>query len=146
MIALQEELDWESYRLYGIINEDCRYTDKTGKQCTPPRLALGERAFEVILARKLAANELETTWFARHGSTPITELPDHWPPGYCALVERRIRLIESDRFIGLVEQPEYKRRWNVEAWHDQEQRALRDWLLARLESSAYWPEKRLLTV
>ena len=132
MISLQEELDWESYQLYGIINEDCRYTDKTGKQCTPPRLALGERAFEIILARKLAGGGLETTWFARHGSTPMTELPDHWPPGYCALVERRIRLIESDRFVGLVEQPEYKRRWNVEAWHDQEQRVLRDWLLARL--------------
>ena len=25
MIALQEELDWECYRLYGVIDEDCRY-------------------------------------------------------------------------------------------------------------------------
>ena len=25
MIALQEELDWECYRLYGLVDEDCRY-------------------------------------------------------------------------------------------------------------------------
>ena len=25
MIALQEELDWECYRLYGLVAEDCRY-------------------------------------------------------------------------------------------------------------------------
>ena len=242
MIALQEELDWECYRLYGVIDEDCRYagdespasdgppgsqrlhanrcsdgglpgsaailsaarrsptivnagtvpaspgvaspnsasrqtngmtlrhTDETnhhaqrsshpgsatcddhpnahnaGDRREPPALAPGERGFEIVMARRMAAGELETTWFARHGATPIIELPDHWPDDYRALVERRIVLVESDRFIGLVERPEYKRRWNVESWHDQEQRALRRWLLDRLESPAYWPEVRLATV
>ena len=98
------------------------------------------------MARRMASGELETTWFARHGSTPITELPGHWPTDYRTLVEHRIDLIESNRFIGLVERPEYKRRWNVEAWDVQERHALRNWLLNRLESSAYWPEKRLATV
>ena len=37
-------------------------------------------------------------------------------------------------------------RWNVESWHDEEQRALRRWQLDRLESPAYWPEVRLATV
>ena len=250
MIALQEELDWECYRLYGVIDEDCRYAGDElpasegppgsqrvhADQCSdddvpgsagnlparagsprrmtrrrptivdagrmpalpgaaspnaisrqasgatlryadetsyhaersshpgspagddhrklndargrrePPALASGERAFEIAMARRMAAGELETTWFARHGTTPITEPPDHWPDDYRALVERRIALVESDRFIGLVERPEYKRRWNVESWHDQEQRALRRWLLDRLESPAYWPEVRLATV
>ena len=94
----------------------------------------------------MAAGELETTWFTRHGSTPITEPPAHWPADYRALVERRIELIEIDQSIGLLERPEYKRRWNVESWKDQERRALRSWLLDRLESPAYWPEKRLTTV
>ena len=109
-------------------------------------LALGQRAFEIVMARRMAAGELETTWFARHGATPITQPSAHWPDDYHALVERRIALVESDRFIGLLERPEYKRRWNVESWHDQEQRALRRWLLGRLESPAYWPEVRLATV
>ena len=146
MIAAQEELDWECYGLYGIIEEDFRYLDEARRQLGPPPLALGERAFEIVMARCMAADDLETTWFARHGSTPITEIPGHWPADYRALVERRIELIETDRFIGLLERPEYKRRWNVEPWHDQERRALRSWLLDRLESSAYWPGRRLVTV
>ena len=214
MIALQEELDWECYRLYAVIDEDCRYAGQmpadgytaatptdphapgTGSReppapapdepasrtsisdhrhtaggpasgaphttseepdsdadasnpdtpREPPPLALGERAFEIVMARRMAAGELETTWFTRHGSTPITELPAHWPADYRTLVERRIGLIHGDRFIGLLEKPEYKRRWNTEPWHAQEQRALRNWLLARLETPAYWPELRLATV
>ena len=112
----------------------------------PPPLTLGERAFEIVMARRMAAGELETTWFTRHGSTPITGLPAHWPADYRTLVERRIELIHGDRFIGLLEKPEYKRRWNTEPWHTQEQRALRNWLLDRLESPACWPELRLATV
>ena len=148
MIALQEELDWECYRLYGLIDEDCRYSggNGTGARSEPPPLALGERAFEIVMARRMAAGELETRWFERHGSTPITEIPAHWPEDYRALVARRIEMIGSDRFIGLLEKPEYKRRWNTEPWEDQERRALRAWLLDRLESPAYWPEPRLTTV
>ena len=50
------------------------------------------------------------------------------------MVERRIELIESDPNIRLIEQPEYKRRWNTEPWESQLERALRGWLLDRLES------------
>jgi hypothetical protein len=52
-------------------------------------------------------------------------------------VQRRIDLIERDRNIGLIERPEYKRRWNTPSWESLEQAALRDWLLARLESPRY---------
>ena len=146
MIALQEELDWECYGLYGMLDGDYRYLDDAGDACNPPPLALGERAFEIVMGRRMAAGELKTTWFARHRSTPVTKLPTHWPDDYRALVERRIELITSDQFIGLVERPEYKRRWYIDPWQDQEQRALRTWLLSRLESPAYWPKTRLSTV
>lgn len=132
MVALQEELDWTGYRLYGITSDAVEYSD-------PPEIGLGERAFEVVLARRIAAGEEQTTWFERHGSKPITELPMHWPNAYRAIVERRIALIESERNIGLIERPEYKRRWNTESWENQEQRALREWLLDRLEAERYWP-------
>ena len=148
MIAHQEELDWECYRRYRVIDEDCIYVDEAGNRSEPPPIALGERAFEIVMARRMEAGELETTstWFTRHGSTLTTELPARWPHAYRTLVDRRIELIETNRFIGQIERPEYKRRWNVESWHDQEQRALCNWLLNRLESSAYWPEPRLATV
>ncbi|MFM9960793.1 MAG: BREX-2 system adenine-specific DNA-methyltransferase PglX, partial [Planctomycetaceae bacterium] len=149
MIAAQEELDWECYRLYGLIAAP---TERQGASrrsqadeepaasalrlttMQPPPLKLGQRAFEIVLARKMAAGETQTTWFERHGSTPITELPAEWPDDYRQLVQRRIDLIASDPNIRLIEQPEYKRRWNTEPWDAQLARALREWLLDRLES------------
>ena len=103
-----------------------------------PELKLGERAFEIVLARKVAAGEAETQWFARHGSTPITELPAHWPDEYRALVERRIEVIEANRNIGLIERPECKRRWASEGWDAMQAKALRDWLLDRFEARELW--------
>lgn len=48
-------------------------------------------------------------------------------------------MIERDKTIGLIERPEFKRRWNSPKWAaDLEQTALRDWLLRRLEAPALW--------
>ena len=137
MIAVQEELDWEVYRSYGLIDDDLTYagTDL-------PLLALGERAFEIVLARALVDGSDSSAWFARHNSTPITSLPEHWPADYRALVQRRIDLIESDPSIRLLEKPENKRRWASEPWEKQQTAALRSWLLDRLESRAYWFDRQ----
>jgi hypothetical protein len=140
MIAVQEELDWWCYRAYGLLSEDLCKDNRV------PELALGERAFEIVMARKMAAGELETTWFARHGSTPITELPGHWPEDYKQVVQRRVALIESHPWISLVEKPEYKRRWNEPGWDELEEEALHSWLANRLESRTYWPELALQTL
>ena len=138
MIALQEELDWECYGIYGLLPELCHLPAEQ----VPP-IKLGERAFEIVIARRMAAGELQTTWFERHGSKSITEMPAHWPEAYRQLVEKRIKFIESDRNIRLIEQPEYKRRWNTEPWEEQQERALREWLLHRLEDPRYWPAVEL---
>jgi hypothetical protein len=140
MVGLQEELDWECYRIYGLLNEAL---DLQGSPT--PRIKLGERAFEIVLARKMAVGEAETTWFERHRSRPIIDLPPHWPEAYRRLVEARIKFIESDHAIRLIEQPEYKRRWNTEPWDERQTRALRDWLLNRLEDARYWPHPELTT-
>jgi len=140
LISAQERLDWEVYRRYGLINEDLT----TGDEPEPP-LQLGERAFEIVLARRMAAGEEESSWLARHGSTPITELPTSWSEPYKRLVERRINLIEADRNIGLIERPEYKRRWAAKPWDEQVKVALRGWLLDQLESPRYWPKPAALT-
>jgi hypothetical protein len=136
MIAWQEELDWQIYEAYDLIDSTDSVSLPEGEavDAIPPEgIQLGERAFEIVLARRVAAGEVQTTWFARHGSTPITEVPAHWPAAYRDLVERRIARIESDANIRLIEQPEYKRRWNTESWERSQQEALRQWLLARLE-------------
>jgi hypothetical protein len=135
MIAAQEELDWEVYRLYGLLREDL-----TAPSDAVPRLKLGERAFEIVLARKLKAGEVETEWFARHGSTPITEIPEHWPAAYQSVVRRRIQVIEERSDLALIERPECKRRWASVPWETQEREALRNWLLDRLEAESLWRE------
>ncbi len=135
MIALQEELDWHCYELYGLLSEDLCYIGND-----LPELDLGQRAFEIVISRQLQMGELATTWFERHGSKPITEIPTKWPAAYRKLVERRIKVIETNKEITHIERPEYKRRWNSEPWQDQEQRALKTWLLDRVEGNRYWPE------
>jgi hypothetical protein len=95
------------------------------------------------MARQMAAGELETTWFERHGSTPITELPAHWPERYRRAVERRLEFIANSPDIALIEQPEYKRRWNLPKWEDLERKALENWLLDRMESAALWADPEL---
>ncbi|MCK9900616.1 BREX-2 system adenine-specific DNA-methyltransferase PglX [Frankia sp. Cpl3] len=133
MIALQEELDWQVYRQYGLLADELVLP-----MGEVPEIRLGERAFEIVLARKIAAGDETSEWFARHGSTPITEVPAHWPAEYRALVEKRIGVIENDRNIGLIERPEYKRRWATEGWEKLQNAALRDWLLDRLETRELW--------
>jgi hypothetical protein len=140
MVSLQEELDWQVMASFGLVDADLPVP---GEQA--PALALGERAFEIVLARRVARDEAQTTWFARHGSTAITELPDHWPPDYRDIMQRRIALIESERDVGLIERPEGKRRWNQEPWAARERRALRGWLLDRLEALELFGDGRFVT-
>ncbi len=142
MIAVQEELDWRCYKLYGVVDD--REAEGLEFGLEAPEIDLGQRAFEIVMARRMAADELETTWFARHGSTPVTDIPGHWPEAYREMVERRIALIESHRYIGLVEKPEYKRRWQWSdqgfeyGWSEREMGALARWMLDRLEDRLYW--------
>lgn len=133
MIAEQDELDWEVYRNYGLIDD--KLFLPAGQA---PAIELGQRAFEIALARRIAAGEAETSWFDRHGSTPITELPTHWTAEYRDLVAKRLHAIELSPFIRLLERPEYKRRWAGDSWELKLKWALKDWLLDRLEDKSLW--------
>ncbi len=132
MIFEQEELDWEAYDLYDLLDSGLTYSGSLDS------LALGERAFEIALARKIAAGEDESAWFERHGSTAITDLPVAWPADYRDLVQRRLEVIESEPFINLLERPENKRRWASVPWDVQQAEALRAAILDRLEVPALW--------
>ncbi|MFI1391789.1 BREX-2 system adenine-specific DNA-methyltransferase PglX [Streptomyces griseoaurantiacus] len=133
LIALQEELDWQVYALYALHKEDLRAPEDA-----VPDLALGERAFEIALAKRVAADEASDDWFRRHGSTQVTDPPAYWPALYREVVQKRIDAIESNRAIGMVERPEYKRRWATEGWDALQEKALRSWLLDRMENRDLW--------
>ncbi|WP_105973296.1 BREX-2 system adenine-specific DNA-methyltransferase PglX [Streptomyces geranii] len=133
MIGLQEELDWQVYSLYNLHAEDLR-----APESEVPKLVLGERAFEIVLARRVKKGVASGEWFKRHGSTPITELPAHWSDAYKAVVQKRIDVIETSRAIGMIERPEYKRRWATEGWDALQKKALQSWLLDRIEKREHW--------
>lgn len=131
----QEELDWEVYKLYGLTDEELTY----GGSCLDD-IFLGERAFEIALARMVEEGKEETAWFERHSSTPITELPASWPRDYENLVQKRLNLIESDQLIRLLEKPEFKRRWVATDWSAQRTEALRAAILDRFEDPTLWQD------
>ncbi len=128
MISYQEELDWLMYRAYGLVPETYTFESK------PPPITLGQRAFEIVLARNLRNGALDNHWFERHHATHCTDLPSGWTESYRRLVKRRVAIIENDSNIRLIEQCEYKRRWNTGTWDSQIELALNAWLLDRLES------------
>lgn len=143
MIALQEELDWWVYRAYGLLEaSDGERVTRLIDQ-VPAGVALGERAFEIHLARQAQEGE-DTSWFERHGSTPITEIPATWSDADRQIVQARLDLIASHPWIGLLERPEHKRRWAGDSWEKQAREGLRTWLLDHLESRSLWetPEVR----
>ena len=138
----QEELDWEVYDSYGLTDEPLVYTGSFPGADLGVRgwIDLGERAFEIALARRVESGQEETAWFERHGSTPVVDLPAYWPEDYRAVVQRRLDLMQSDRSIGLLERPEYKRRWATTPWDKQAREALESAILDRLEQVELWQD------
>ena len=133
IVWLQEELDWRCMYLYAVTGDDYSFSPDQVFELTK-----GQRAFEIYLARRIAAGEIKSTWFDRHASTPITTLPSDWPDWYRERVEERLALIESDPLVNLLERPEYKRRWKWNSWEELASEGLQRWLIRRLENARYW--------
>ncbi|MFD5590720.1 BREX-2 system adenine-specific DNA-methyltransferase PglX [Streptomyces griseorubiginosus] len=147
MILLQEELDWTVYGLYSLLTPaEVARTTLPGDPADladadlPEELKLGQRAFEIALARSGA----ETAWFERHDSTDnrTSEIPGDWPETYRRIVQARLDLIADNKDIRLIERPEFKRRWSTEPWKKREAAALRSWLLDATEREELWFEER----
>ncbi|PPH05308.1 hypothetical protein C5C44_04260 [Rathayibacter sp. AY1F6] len=133
MIALQEELDWHVYVAYGIA--DARLAPEL-PHLIP--IAANERPFEIGMARSLERGEMETEWFVRRGRDPLTAFPSHWPRWFHELAMRRLAATEANPFLGLLEQPEYKRRWAGPSWEELLAEAVLIALLGRLEGAELW--------
>jgi len=132
LVFLQEELDWEVYRRFGLVDEGFTI-DSDDLEIMP-----NERAFEISLARMTSRGDVSSSWFSRHERQMVTEIPAQWPETYRELVQRRLDLIESDPMIRLLEQPEYKRRWATPSWESQLRDALTTFILDRMEARELW--------
>ncbi|MDT0208996.1 BREX-2 system adenine-specific DNA-methyltransferase PglX [Curtobacterium sp. BRD11] len=135
MAFLQEELDWRMYAAYGLAVPELA-------PAYPELVAIepNERAFEIKLARAVAAGETETAWFDRHGRSPLTDLPESWPVWYRDLVERRLEAMDGNSSLRLLEQPEYKRRWAGASWETLVAGAVREEILDQLEAPELWQD------
>ena len=69
---------------------DDEAADADGSAGAVPEIRLGSGRSRSCWRGGWTHGEAETQWFARHGSTPITEIPAHWPEEYRTVVEQRI--------------------------------------------------------
>ena len=83
MIALQEELDWNVYHRYGLL-DDAEAAKLIAHPGAVPELRAGDRAFSIILAQDIEAGRVRSTWFVHHNHqfVPVTKIPEHWPEEY----------------------------------------------------------------
>ncbi|WAC52168.1 BREX-2 system adenine-specific DNA-methyltransferase PglX [Frigoribacterium sp. SL97] len=136
MVALQEELDWQVYAAYGLVDRALAPSEPEIVMIEP-----SERPFEVRLARALAEGSEQSAWFDRHGRTPVTEAPNSGSQAWNDLWRARYDAAESG-FINMLERPEYKRRWAGATWKQLVAKAAVEALLDRLEAPELWRDGR----
>ncbi|QLQ39640.1 BREX-2 system adenine-specific DNA-methyltransferase PglX [Micromonospora robiginosa] len=134
LISNQEELDWDVYRSFGL-------TTGAALSChgEPPAINLGDRAFEVALARQ--GDNLsgpDKAWFTRQGIPAQRDVPARLPVHYQELVNDRLSEIDRNPLVRLLERPEFKRQWAIPSWDERVASALHAWLLGKLEGREYW--------
>jgi hypothetical protein len=110
MVALQEEMDWLIYTMYGILPVDHPAVAQTlsgraggSGPCSPLPLDQAQRPFRL--------------WEKAEGHYPkaVSIIPPDWPSERRALWTGRLSAISDNEHIRRIEQPVYKRRWD-EQW------------------------------
>ncbi|OLT29175.1 hypothetical protein BJF83_00785 [Nocardiopsis sp. CNR-923] len=140
MVMLQEELDWRTYEAYGLIPKGS--LSRVSPEALPNGVAIGQRAFEIVLASDMASGAEKSAWFHRHAAHPVTEPPDHWSADYRRTVSERIAAIDGNPVLGVLERPDFKHRWTTPSWEQVWQPAVTSWLLDRCERRELWYAKR----
>ena len=88
----------------------------------------------------MQSGEEQSAWFDRHGSTPITDIPAHWPKDYQTLVAHRAAdFPDGNLNIALIE-PRIQETMEPGGVGRSGRCGLKLWLLDRLESGRYWPD------
>ncbi|MCC6750663.1 MAG: BREX-2 system adenine-specific DNA-methyltransferase PglX [Deltaproteobacteria bacterium] len=105
LVALQEELDWLTYEMFGLLRK--------GDHAPVESVAgvpLGARPFEVQLAEAVVEPGVKS-YFAWHGTQPRPDAVRELGPTQRATYESRGGLLSKNAEIRLLESPENKRRW-----------------------------------
>ncbi|WP_155989000.1 BREX-2 system adenine-specific DNA-methyltransferase PglX [Nocardiopsis sp. CNT312] len=136
MMVLQEELDWRTYEAYGLIPEGS--LSQVSCEELPDGIDVGQRAFEIVLATRVASGAEESAWFDRHGAAPTLEIPEQWGSGYRNTVSKRVAAIEDDPVLQVLERADFKHRWTTPPWEQVWRPAVTSWLLDRCERRELW--------
>ncbi|MCP3013070.1 BREX-2 system adenine-specific DNA-methyltransferase PglX [Nocardiopsis dassonvillei] len=139
MSLLQEELDWRVYESYGLVPTGG--VPRVPLDSLPAGIALGQRAFEIALAREGNEDSGESgagDWFERNAIERFTEPPDHWPTDYRHAVDERINALRRDPNLRVLERPDFKHRWTTPPWESVWRPAVAAWLLQRCERRELW--------
>jgi hypothetical protein len=134
MVAAQEELDWLVYALYGICERTAQVDEVLECGLNPE-----ERPVEVLLRERIKTGE-KTIFYDVHKyrGTPRDSVVT--TTSVKSIIAKRIALIRENPMLRLLETLDFKRRWQIEPWESQEERALRSWLLDQLEGKRHWLE------
>lgn len=142
MIALQEELDWLCYALYGLDTASDVVSPDQVEACPPTwlpwNLTFAERDAQnrETLARGEEPDEQPSDWWTRHGWEPLTELPKEASASLRKRVEARRARTAATPALALIETANFKRRWYKPDYAEQERVALTEWLADRVEHAA----------
>ncbi len=126
MVALQEELDWLVYDLFGLTTYRAAPEEAIQHGLHPQ-----DRPVEVLHRRRMEAGE-SSIFYDVHKCRGASEAGDMHPV-MREIVEERTREIERNSNLQLVEKVNFKRRWQIESWDSRVSAGLWRWLLDRLE-------------
>ncbi|MBI2570962.1 MAG: BREX-2 system adenine-specific DNA-methyltransferase PglX [Candidatus Schekmanbacteria bacterium] len=129
MIAFQEELDWTVYSAFGLASQD----ELVPVDEIEP-IASEHRPFAIRLALAAQSGNATRYWFEAMGVSATIQVPTTYTQIVRNRFERRLALIEADPSLGLLESPEYKRKWEPSSWLDDVSAAAFEWLAARVEA------------
>jgi hypothetical protein len=127
LTALQEELDWLVYDLYGLTDYEATPTTGTEYGFHPE-----DRPCEVLL-KETIADGFKSIFYDVHRYRGADRQGDVHETTE-SMISQRLKIIAKCSEVRLIETPDYKRRWQFTSWESQVERALESWLLDRLES------------
>jgi hypothetical protein len=142
MVALQEELDWLCYSLYGVDTACDVVSVEAVEPCLPTWLpwnltfAENDAANREALANGQEPDEQPSDWWARHRWDPLTALPKEVSASLKKRVEARRARTAATPALALIETANFKRRWYKPDYAEQERVALNEWLGDRVEQVA----------
>lgn len=113
MVNLQEEIDWATYALYGLIAKDDAALRRNLSSSGIYGLNPGERAFELA---------------SLNAGAPIDANPSQR-----ALISARLQTLKTNPHVARIENSLFKRQWIKNDYEDAFVDACREWLLDKAE-------------